>query len=353
MANENPWSDLVYEFWRWEYLRRNKDYQQKYDIMATRLNALGVTGFKDIKIDGNTEISVFDCLCTDKAIPPEYNLEIFYWLYGIMDRFKVFPPPGPDHGITSNELLKKILTNDLVLRYCDDSSQKEGLINYENLPRGNHIPFPFSTVIKESDHKLTEQELPESLRSANQRFLKQNPRINSLAGIEQSYLDQIQSFLEEHTEKKGNYEILSGMPKPIINKDKKMVNATDQFLKSGQIPEYVKLQEAIRNQRKAYLKNDGKRIKRQKGYLPRAIGLFLWDQQKEQGDLNPDIISNFFDKLESMIEDIMDNFDIPAEPEEFLSETGRKQVIDTGREFSRLVRHTDKCIQNMDVLPIT
>jgi hypothetical protein len=143
------------------------------------------------------------------------------------------------------------------------------------------------------------------------------------------------------------------MPKPIINKDKKMVNATDQFLKSGQIPEYVKLQEAIRNQRKAYLKNDGKRIKRQKGYLPRAIGLFLWDQQKEQGDLNPDIISNFFDKLESMIEDIMDNFDIPAEPEEFLSETGRKQVIDTGREFSRLVRHTDKCIQNMDVLPIT
>jgi hypothetical protein len=100
-------------------------------------------------------------------------------------------------------------------------------------------------------------------------------------------------------------------------------------------------------------KNDGKRIKRQKGYLPRAIGLYLWDQQKEEGNLNLDIISNFFNKLESMIEDIIDDFDILAEPEEFLSESGRKRVIDSGREFSRLVRHTDKCIQRMDVLPIT
>jgi len=340
MANVNPLSDILYEFWRWEYLRRNSDYRRMYDIMAANLNELGVTGFKNIEVDGNSAISIFDCLCTNREIPPEYYIEIFFWLFRVAEKFKVFPPPSPTYGIASQELFEKIVEEEASVLVADNPSEIEGMVDYANLPRGNYCPFPMSTVIRQEDLQCLQPELPKEIQKANERFYSHNPILSQYSKIESSFLEQVNSIFT-NTEKAGKYEIIPESPKSVRPKDKKAIIATDSFLKSGQFSDYTKLKAALRNQKKAWLKIDGKRIKRRN--FSRAAGLFLWDLKEDQGCLNKQLIDYFYNEMNRLYEKLEDKYG-PHEIERY--------VLDEGHELRKIINNTDKCIKKMDVLPI-
>jgi len=340
MANVNPLSDIIYEFWRWEYLRRNDEYKKIYDIMAVRLNAMGVTGFKDIEVDGNTEVSLFDCLCTNRKIPSEFHFEISFLLFTVMEKFKVFPPPSPTYGIASRELFEIIVEEETSALLSDNPSEIGGMVDYANLPRGNYTPFPISTVIKQEDLQHVQHELPKEIQKANERFYSQNPILSQYSKIESSFLEQVNSIFT-NTEKAGKYEIIPEAPKSIRAKDKKAIIATDEFVRSGQFSDYTKMQAALRNQKKAWLKIDGKRIKRRN--FSRAVGLFLWDLKDNKGYLDKQLIDYFYNEMNRLYEKLEDKYG-PHEIERY--------VLDDGHELRKIVNNTNKCIQKMDVLPI-
>lgn len=319
MGNENLHADMIYEFWRWEYLRRNEEYRAHYDLMAQYLNRIGITGFRYIDIEefAAKEISFLDCLEVEDEFSPEYRFDVLYWLLDTIDKFKVFPPPSPSHGLNSQEILEKF-----VREKVDDTYQ----INYKQLPKADYIPFPLSSIIKKADIPSSEQQ-PDPLSEMNAKFLSQNP---SFKAQSETFQRRIDAFFRNRVQDKGKYDVLAGAPEKIIMRDRKLLVALEKYAKSFSSTDYRKFDNERRNKIRETLKLRGKRIKHEN--LRRAMGLFLWDQKTS----NSVSLSNATATLQSELNHFENYPELPSDD-----------------ILKRLVRQTSLCISEKEVMPLS
>lgn len=340
MGNENLEADRVYEFWRWEYLRRNEEYKKHYNQLASYFNQLGIVGFKYIDIneyENPEELSVFDCLETEGNSFIENKLDIFYWLFETLDTFKIFPPMSPVYGISSKELLGKVAEEEITLR-CHDVCKDIETIDYKHLPKTNYMPFPVSSVIKKKD--VGPPSLPDPIFEANSRFLSQNPQFKAQSD---NLEEAISNSQQENIKSKGKYEVLSKAPsEKIVTRDRKIIVAMDKYFKSFSSKDYRTLNNELRNKIRESLKHKGTRVK-SKNKFKRAIGLYLWDKKNEdQGQLTKKITD-----LETFLKELSAGYEEKYKIDtEFL-------MLPAEEDLRKIVKQTEHCINQIDMLPIS
>jgi len=331
MSGENLQADEIFEFWRWEYLRRNQAYADFYASMVVQLTPLGVTGFKSsltIEEVMDNDCSILDYLETmwGKNIPVAIQWEALRLLLECMTRFSIFPPLSPTEGVSSKKLLEMAIAEEL----------GEQPLPYRHFVRANFSPFP-STVIRKNDNvDFPSPQLSDASIQATDRFealfATQHPEIKTR--------ELIQELLERFSGvEKGGYRILDGAPEKLIRKDKKIFTLAESVFQEK--ADFKFFTEAIRQRKREILKLQGRRIKTKN--LARAVGLRLWDLRANYGCLGKAVFEDFEKDLYSCYF---------AQPENSNSPDLERYYLYARREQQKILHNTSICIEKIDVLPI-
>ncbi len=313
MRNEN--ADLIHRFWRWEYLRRNPYYIERYQDLARAFQSTGVDGFpfrKDGKA-GTFDILTFDFDTFFESLPkrPGFQFLILSEWEAFSERFNIRFPihyhTGPD---SKTVLLAHI-----------EAEEKDNPVDYSKLVSGTVVydRLPFS-VRDPEDYELS----PEGRWVLNKlfkaRFAKDLPDIKDID------LGMDEPALIRH----GNHLFAAGTPEALMTKEARIITARKRLLKSRNRKNADRMATAIRNRDREQLRINQKRMKTNN--LLRAAGLYLWDQKQEAGALSLDMIKNFY-------------ADFPDLPD-------RYQLDDLGHELRKIVKKTGLCIKHMGLLPM-
>lgn len=263
MANINLDKDIIYEYWRWQYIRRNEVYLYDYDEMASYLNQLGVQGFNFVHINEyKKQPNIRSILVTDRELSENEVFVIKMCLAYFVLKYKIALPfhPSNDGEITSADLLERILNDSL---------------NYFDLPRA-----PYQEILTVYPRYQID-ESKKRILEANEKFLKQNPQFK----LPENF------FPSKESTKKFN--VFNPGSKKQANKEKKYLKTWQNFLKQEDYESYIAFQKFERDRKKIILQNRGKRIK--SNQLARAVGLYLWDNWNAK---KIDIINNFLETYE-------------------------------------------------------
>lgn len=325
MSDENLQADLIYASWYWEYLRRNEEYQNDYNEMANFFQSIGINAFDLEKYDS----CIFDILETNDDYIPGYEIKIFEWLVTINAKHKVFPPPSPAHGLTSTELLEKIIKATI--------SGQSASLAYKDIPRAIYHPYPVSSIAKKKESEPS-QPLHDSIMKRNALFLLQNPEVKAQSD---KFVEEVDNYLKENFQEKGKYEVLREAPEKIITRDRKIIIAMDKFAKSSSRKDARAIENAMREKIRESLKYRGKPIKQNN--LRRAMGLFLWDKKKEDNIS----LSQAIEKLDRVLRSLYKKFELKYQTDISLRKLPTEEIL------KKLTRQTDLCISKKDMLPIS
>ena len=360
MRNEE--ADRIFCFWRWEYLRRNPNYIEGYNLLAIMLQQCGVKG-PFIRFIGETpEESLakieFTSWVNSMPIDDLKKAAIVSAWDIIASAFKIRIPLSPNTGPSVEKVLETF-----VQAFANSRLQGEigdtRAIDYRQLVSGlvSHNLYTFSLI---SDVKGTE---PYKQSIAERHLRKRSLRFEEQFSEDHPHLKfNLPKIQNDVFKKKGKYFYREGTPGPMVIKDKKLKVAEEKILKSE--VDASRLILAVRAREREALRQNKKRIFRDGFY--RAIGLYLWELEKKEGSLNAELIRNFKAFIEDIEPGSTDVNEIKGNDHDTidsilqLDAAYRKRtkgyrepyVYRVDKELKKLVKNTAECIREGDILPI-
>ncbi|MHC1790308.1 hypothetical protein [Solidesulfovibrio sp.] len=115
-----------YSFWRWEYVRRNREYLAHFRALNAALYDHGILGIKYPTSQDVVDFQLQDMLVTSSPIDftSPGNITILLSLSNCMNRiveqFKILPVP-PGEGLNSDQLMEAVINNTLHYEACPAS----------------------------------------------------------------------------------------------------------------------------------------------------------------------------------------------------------------------------------------